>query len=165
WEGLFAPHIYFNVAAATPVVGDRTKRYLVIDNLDANDRAVQIGEIVVAGEVETFAGLDVDARAPESFGVAFNPSKKGVKTVHDWRSRDRIWEGHTIVDPGDTAFASLARASRGALPFLCWPEGDMSREPILARLSSPAFERSFVAGPDIYRVPVLIEELSCGEAY
>jgi hypothetical protein len=169
WQGRFAPHLYFDVAAEEPTVANRTRRYFYLDNQEANDAAIKIGEVVVLGQVEYVeCGLGRQARAPETFGRSLSPSRLGVATVHDYRSRHRVYDGQVRCDTTDQAtLQALQQNSYGVRPFVSWPLsalGEVTGEPVFGRFVSPTFERAFEHLEDMSS-PFAIEELSCGEAY
>lgn len=169
WQGRFATHLYFDVAAAQPTVLNRTRRYFYFDNTDANDAPIQIGEIVVVGQVEYLeCGMGRGASAPQTYGRSLNPSRAGVATVHDYRTRARIFQGQVRCDPTDEAtLQALQDDCYGVRPLACWPlsrVGEVTGEPIYGRFVSPVYERTYEHREDMGS-PFAIEELSCGEAY
>jgi hypothetical protein len=85
--------------------------------------------------------------------------------VHDRRTRDRRWTGQLLPYSLDRdRFTEWQDDSYGVRPFVCWPENAITGEPILARFTSPTYERTLVT-PWLDGTPFEIEELSCGEAY
>lgn len=167
WLGRFAPHIYFDVATAAPAVLSRTRRYFYIDNQDANNAAIQIGEVVVVGVVEELAvGLLSGAQMSEGFGRSLNSSRAGVATVHDYRTRSRSWTGGTLLDDTDKPlFEALQRDSYGVRPFVFWPLGLVSDEPAFGRFVDASYVPTVPHVEVASSADLVLEELSCGEAY
>lgn len=167
WLGRFADHVYLNFAAAAPVVGDRTRRYLQLVTVAPNDAPVAVGELVVAGTVDTFSGILIDARPALTFGRTLVEGKKGPQYIHDRRTRDRVWAGAAVLeDAADVAaFEGLQHASFGVRPFVIWPLNSLDDEPILARFTEPGFEETLLVDRTIASVAFAVRELACGEAY
>jgi len=176
WMGRWAPHLYFDVAAEAPLVGDRTRQYLFLDNTDPNTVPVQIGELVTAGEVETFSGMLVEPTTPLTYGRSVVSGKKGPQFIHDRRSRDRQWNGNAVLDEADDVaiFENWQHQSYGVRPFLCWPYNGLTTdpsavpagdEPVYARFSDPVYAPSLPFDTTVKRTKLEIAELSCGEAY
>lgn len=167
WPGRFASHLYANVAAAVPVVADRTHRYIRIENLTPNTAPVQIGEILVASVIDTFSGILIDAKPAITFGRTLVAGKKGPEYIHDRRTRDRVWTGAAVLENAAdvAAFYALQHASYGVRPFLVFPLNSLEDEPIYARFVEPGVEATLPVDLTIAHVPVVVRELACGEAY
>jgi len=167
WPGRFARHVYFDVAAAVPVVADRTRQYVRIDTLDPNDAPIAIGELVTAGIVDTFSGILIDAKPAITFGRTLVEGKKGPQYIHDRRTRDRSWTGAAVLeDAADVAaFDGFQQSSFGVQPFLVWPLNSITDEPIFARFVDPGYESTLPVDLTIAHVPIAVRELACGEAY
>ena len=168
WVGRWAPHLYFNFADAEPVIADRTRRYIGLANTTPNPSPVQIGELVVAGIVETFSGILVDAKPVLTFGRTLVEGKKGPQFIHDRRTRDRVWNGAAILESADdiASYVGLQHASYGVEPFLIWPLNSLDDEPIFARFVAPSYEFTLPVDLTIARVDAFaVRELACGEAY
>lgn len=170
WQGRFAPHLYFDVATAVPVVLSRTRQYLFLDNLsDANDVGVKVGEVLVLGEVEELeVGLMSGAQMPVEYGRSLSPSRAPmhVASVHDYRTRQRSWVGETVLDTADkTLLRALQDDSYGVRPFVGWPTGRVEDEPIFGRFIDPSYAPTVTHVDVADSAPFTFEELSCGEAY
>jgi len=166
WMGRWAPHIFFNIKAAVPVIGDRTKRYIRVTNTDANNAPIQIGELLTLEEIKsTTNGVLMALTKNITYGRSMASGKKGPVYIHDRRTRDRRWDGMLLPHSGDPAFhKEWQDASFGVEPFVVWPENDLTREPILARFTDPTYSSTYVTH-DVEDSAFQIEELSCGEAY
>jgi hypothetical protein len=168
WLGRFAPHLYFDVAAAVPSIPTRTVPTIDLVTLTANGAPIQIGELVVAGEVDTFSGILVDAKRSTKYGRTLVAGKKGPEYIHDRRTRDRQWVGAAYLDsPADMlTFETFQDASYGVRPFLIWPLNSITDEPIYARFVDPGYEETLPVDVSIARVDSFaVRELACGEAY
>ena len=167
WGGRFAPHLYFDLATAAPVVANRTRRYLDLSLVAPNDVPVAIGELVVAGIVDTFSGMLLDAKPRLGFGRTVVEGKKGPQYIHDRRTRDRLWAGGALLeDAADVAaFTGFQQASYGVRPFLVWPLNSITDEPIYARFIEAGYEYTLPVDLTIAHVPFAVRELACGEAY
>jgi hypothetical protein len=167
WPGRFARHLYFDLAAALPLEADRTRQYLRLDNTSPNPTPVAIGELVTAGQVETFSGILVDAKAGLTFGRTLVDGKKGPQYIHDRRTRDRLWTGAAILENAAdiAAYDGLQQTSYGVLPFLIWPLNSLEDEPIFARFVEPGYEATLPVDLTIANVAIAVRELACGEAY
>jgi hypothetical protein len=167
WPSRFARHLYFDVAGARPLEADRTRRYLRLDTMGPSDQPVAIGELVTAGQVETFSGLLVDAKPAITFGRTLVEGKKGPQYIHDRRTRDRSWAGAAILEHAAdvAAFDGLQQTSAGVRPFLIWPLNSLEDEPIFARFVSPGYEATLPVDLTIANVAIAVRELACGEAY
>jgi hypothetical protein len=166
WMGRWAPHVFFNIKAAVPVEANRTRRYLRFTNTDANTAPIQIGELLPLGVVQsTTNGVLMALTKATNFGRSFATGKKGPVYIHDRRTRNRQWTGTLLPHSGDPVFHEAWHDdSYGVRPFVCWPENDLTREPVLARFMNPDYSRTYVTH-DIEDTVFQIEELSCGEAY
>jgi hypothetical protein len=167
WLGRFAPHLYFDTATAAPVVGDRTRRHLELATVGPSDAPVAIGELVVAGQIDSFSGILVDAKPRLAFGRTLVEGKKGPQYVHDRRTRDRAWVGGAVLENAAdvAAFTGFQQASYGVRPFLVWPLNAIEDEPIYARFIEPGYEFTLPVDLTIAHVPFAVRELACGEAY
>lgn len=169
WHGLFAPHVYVDVAGRYAEAA-RTKRYVHLDALDANDVDVQIGELVPVVQVEAltrgvlYAGGGL--QAPVSFGRHRLPTKTGSAWTHDPRIRARAWSGGLVLgaDTSDrTRIEAWQHDARGVRNFLVWPEG-LAGEPIYAEFVDAAY-RPAMTDPAWVETPFAVQEIACGEAY
>ena len=166
WMGRWAPHLYFDFAAEEPVIASRTASTITLTNDDVNDAPVKIGELVVAGQVDTLIrGVHINVSTPLTYGRSGLSGKKGPEYIHDRRSRDRSWVGEIIMDATDkVTFDGWQDESYGVNPFLVWPLNDITREPIFARFIDPTYQPTLNI-PRISSSMFAIRELSCGEAY
>lgn len=165
WLGRFAPHLFFDFRSYPEAT--RTRQWVRLTNVDANDDAVKVGEII---PVIAISGLSRGVRAlpsaPQSYGRSLAEGKKGPKYVHDRRTRERRWIGVLGNDAVDRpAFDAWQDASHGTEYFVAWPENDIEREPVMARFISSMYDRALVIAGVLTESPFEIEELSCGEAY
>lgn len=171
WLGRFAPHVFFHIAAAHSL-SLRTKRYIRFTNTDANNVNIQIGEIVPLVTLSDLASagllIEPTPQAPLTYGRSLAEGKKGPQYMHDRRTRDRRWSGQLLlVDADAAALKAWQDDSYGVRPFVVWPLGAVTDEPIYARFESAtrAIAVREVDTRDLIDVPVEFRELSCGEAY
>jgi hypothetical protein len=166
WLGLFAPNVYFNVADEAPVEGDRTRQYFYLDQLDANDQPVKIGQLLVAGLVgELELGMMPRPHTPLTYGRSQAEGKKGPRYVHDWRTRARSWIGQTGLDDTDgPAFEAIWNATRAVLPWLAWPMNDIAQEPVFGLFVGDTYDPTW-ATSEHREVAIEFEERAFGEAY
>jgi len=157
--------VYFDVATAVPVEATRTKQYLRVTNLDANAAPISIGLITVASLVGRLnRGMRGGLQKAELYGRALNPSRANVASVHDYRTRQRVWSG--TIGLGDTDAATLEAledASYGVRPFLIWPN-DGSDEPVYARTVDPIYARQLMFN-GLTETAIDLSEIANGEAY
>lgn len=166
WQGRWAPHLYFNVAAAYPVVGDRTRQYFFLDASDEYGRPIQIGELLVVGQLDELElGMTPSLHRTREFGRSLAEGKKGPQYIHDRRTRDRRWQGRTALDETDIAtLDGLWDQHYGVQNILLFPENDVTLEPIYGRFLSAVDDRT-INTPVYHEAPLEFRELSCGEAY
>jgi len=142
YEDGYSYHLHFDVAAAYPSAANRTKRYLSLVNAVANSVTCAIGEVWIVGSARTLTrNVAFGFAQPRERLTSGNVSKRGVSTVYDYGSIERMIRGRIPAKLADyTDIRALEADAKGAslaFPFTISPSHTTARhaEPLLVRIT------------------------------